>query len=386
LSISYHAVAKEFNASKALDLPIDDKQYAKWLGDEETPTALIQATDPAIRDQARKIIGDETNSYKAACKLRAWVYANMKGGLAFSPISAVQILKSLTGDCKHYATLYVALARSVGIPSRTVVGLMLIDSTFYTHEWAEIFVGEWVPIDATLDQNFVDAAHVPADMLDALRIIDAAARGEITECAYLSNLKGDPAVPENCRKITCSHGVTFFIPQEYDPDIAQCSVHVAVPPEWTKMIWSDGRVFFYPTRVPYPVTSGTPQIPASNTKTTIININTYIGFDKLASGTPQTPTDNINTTVINLNTYVAVYSQGTTVSAGEDGNSVTITQPGKQPETLTIPQWHNWSKNILPGGAVEVMIAPTPTAVKDAIASLGQPAAAPSPSTNTSSP
>ena len=59
------------------------------------------------------------------------------------------------GDCKAYAVLTVALARSVGIPARLVLGLALIHvGTQYGafgHAWAELQVdGSWVAADAAL--------------------------------------------------------------------------------------------------------------------------------------------------------------------------------------------------------------------------------------------
>jgi hypothetical protein len=170
-------------------------------------------------------------------------------GHAPTPVSAVEVLRSMTGDCKNMATLYVAFARSIGIPSRTVGGMILVDSVFYGHMWAESYVGKWVPIDPTLHQDFVDAAHIPTQTVDDLRILDSGAQGEITECAYLSSLTGDPPIPDNCTRTICPHGIAFDIPHSLSMSITQCSVHASIPPEWTKMIWSDGRVFLYPTRV-----------------------------------------------------------------------------------------------------------------------------------------
>jgi hypothetical protein len=76
------------------------------------------------------------------------------------PRSAVDILNKPSGVCRDYAILYTALARAAGIPTRLVAGLVYMNGSFYYHAWAESFVGEWVPFDATLSTDFVDATHI----------------------------------------------------------------------------------------------------------------------------------------------------------------------------------------------------------------------------------
>ncbi len=64
------------------------------------------------------------------------------------------------GVCRDYAILFAALARNRGIPAKVVAGLTCVDGSFYYHAWVECFVGEWVPFDATLPTDFVDATHI----------------------------------------------------------------------------------------------------------------------------------------------------------------------------------------------------------------------------------
>ncbi len=60
------------------------------------------------------------------------------------------------GNCKQFAVLTVALARSVGIPARVVFGLALIAQRnakygAFGHAWAELQVeGQWMVADAAL--------------------------------------------------------------------------------------------------------------------------------------------------------------------------------------------------------------------------------------------
>ena len=73
--------------------------------------------------------------------------------------------------------LYVALARSVGLPARTAAGLVYLRGRFYYHAWPEVWLGRWVAVDPTLGQFPADAAHLRfvtgelARQLDLVRLI-----------------------------------------------------------------------------------------------------------------------------------------------------------------------------------------------------------------------
>jgi len=74
--------------------------------------------------------------------------------------TAAQIMKDPRGVCRDYATLYAALARAAGIPTRVCVGMLYSSGGFWGHAWDESWTGEWTPVDATMDGHFVDATHV----------------------------------------------------------------------------------------------------------------------------------------------------------------------------------------------------------------------------------
>ena len=64
------------------------------------------------------------------------------------------------GDCNEHTQLFVALARSVGIPARAAAGLAYIDGKFYYHAWPEVLLRDWVAVDPTFGQYPADAAHL----------------------------------------------------------------------------------------------------------------------------------------------------------------------------------------------------------------------------------
>jgi transglutaminase/protease-like cytokinesis protein 3 len=65
----------------------------------------------------------------------------------------------------EFADLFTTLARSLGIPARTVFGLAYDDGNepaFAFHAWNEVSVdGVWQSVDPTWNQLRVDATHIP---------------------------------------------------------------------------------------------------------------------------------------------------------------------------------------------------------------------------------
>ena len=64
------------------------------------------------------------------------------------------------GDCNEHATLLTALLRAAGIPARLSVGLVYSRNKFFYHAWTEAFLGEWISMDATLNQMPTDVSHI----------------------------------------------------------------------------------------------------------------------------------------------------------------------------------------------------------------------------------
>jgi transglutaminase-like putative cysteine protease len=80
--------------------------------------------------------------------------------------SAREVLRTRVGDCNEHTTLFVAMARALGIPSRISVGLVSVHGAFYYHAWPEVYLadgrsrGMWLPVDPTLNEFPADATHV----------------------------------------------------------------------------------------------------------------------------------------------------------------------------------------------------------------------------------
>ena len=147
--------------SNAPSLPISLEELGNELAQFLGPSVYIQADHPAMRAKAVEILDGETNSWKAAAKLCQWVHKhvsdkNLQTGFG----SSLQTLESLEGDCTEHTVLFIALARSAGIPARICAGIVFQNDAFYYHFWPEVYVGEWIAMEPTLGQLQADANHI----------------------------------------------------------------------------------------------------------------------------------------------------------------------------------------------------------------------------------
>jgi hypothetical protein len=159
-------------------------QAEKAMHTKATPR--IQADNEAIRKLAQKIVGAEKDPLKKATLLSKWVHNNLRYDFRHAWASdALAILDNRSGVCADFALLYVALARSMGLPAREVSGLVYINpreprlawkrywwgSLPYVevvskpqlgwHAWVEVHDGsQWVSLDPTMDLVRVGATHI----------------------------------------------------------------------------------------------------------------------------------------------------------------------------------------------------------------------------------
>jgi hypothetical protein len=143
-------------AEKAIEIPYTGDTLKKYL----EPSPWIDCEDSAIRSKALEIIGDETNSWRAAQKISRWVYKNISKTYSPSIPVASSVLLNRRGDCNEHTTLFIALARAAGIPAEMCTGLVYLNDSFYYHAWPKVFIGStWAHIDPTFGQTVADATH-----------------------------------------------------------------------------------------------------------------------------------------------------------------------------------------------------------------------------------
>ena len=128
------------------------------------PEPLIQSDDERIIRRARQITARRTqwqqDPKEVARQLTTSVYTMLEKSITFSVPSAVQVLETLKGDCNEHTVLFVAMARALGLPARTAVGLVYVNGAFFYHAWPEVWLDEWVAVDPTFGQFPADASHI----------------------------------------------------------------------------------------------------------------------------------------------------------------------------------------------------------------------------------
>lgn len=132
-----------------------------WAPEDTSETFDIQKNDRRILSTAKKITSNATDDSARLSKINEYLFKNIKKGYVSSIPSAVDVLQKMHGDCNEHTVLFVALARSLGIPARTNVGLLYMESDFYYHAWPQAYAdGKWMTFDPTLGQSPADATHI----------------------------------------------------------------------------------------------------------------------------------------------------------------------------------------------------------------------------------
>ena len=130
------------------------------------PEPLIESDAPEIRAEAERAVGAATGGRARAEKLVRHVNGLLEKKPTVSIPSAREVLRTKVGDCNEHTALFVAMARSIGIPSRIAVGLAFVRGAFYYHAWPEVYIDEgggrglWLPVDPTFNQFPADATHL----------------------------------------------------------------------------------------------------------------------------------------------------------------------------------------------------------------------------------
>ncbi len=121
---------------------------------------LIQSGDARILALAKRIADGSTDPRVVAERLNRWVYDSLRKRITIGVPNALQVLRTMSGDCNEHTQLYIALARALGLPARSAAGLALVRGKFYYHAWPEVYLGNWVAVDPTFGQFPADAAHL----------------------------------------------------------------------------------------------------------------------------------------------------------------------------------------------------------------------------------
>jgi len=171
-----------------LHLPASaDGPAREYLAD----TPVIQANDPRIQARARLVINGTRNASRATSRLVRWLRENLDKRPGASIPNALSVLEAKAGDSYEHTTLFIALARAVGLPAKPAAGLIYVNGSFYYHAWAEVHLGSgWVAVDPTFGQFPADASHIrftnnlPAGDIEMVRLIGNPLLGVVSEEEY----------------------------------------------------------------------------------------------------------------------------------------------------------------------------------------------------------
>lgn len=138
---------------------------------------VIDYSEPAVaalieRFRAEEEIGDAAELIDTTTRFTDSTIAEKTSRHGF--LIASQVAASEAGDCTEHAVLLAALARSLGLPARVVLGVLLVDDGdsvgAFGHAWTEIHDGSrWNIADATRPEALLDSGwfrHVPLAAFD----------------------------------------------------------------------------------------------------------------------------------------------------------------------------------------------------------------------------
>lgn len=158
-NVDFYAEKTDISALALPELPVTDAALQEHLKSD----AYVQCDAPQIIDKAKEIVGNEKNPLKVAEKICNWVSKNMRSVFSARLSNTLEALESMEGDCTEHTVLFVGLARAAGLPAKMSAGLIYVDNEqpgFYFHQWASVWLGEWVDVDPAFNQIPVDVTHI----------------------------------------------------------------------------------------------------------------------------------------------------------------------------------------------------------------------------------
>ena len=160
--------------------------YPQWVTDRYLQTGET-VTDRTIQ-LAQEIVGDETNPYVQATLIEDWLRRNITYDLSVDAPPRGQDLVDYVlfdhtyGYCEHYAASMTVMLRSLGVPSRIVVGYApgqwddessgFVYRQNNAHAWVEAYFPgySWIPFEPTANQPLgefdIETTGVGIDLSD----------------------------------------------------------------------------------------------------------------------------------------------------------------------------------------------------------------------------
>ena len=135
-----------------ITLPAPKDEFESTLAHDD----FITPDDERIAALAREIVGEETSALAAAKAICRRVSEHIEPAMIAETLSGAQALERRSGKCTEYSTLFASLARAAGLPTRVALGQRRFAGAngeyWGGHMWNEVFVGEWIPVDASANE------------------------------------------------------------------------------------------------------------------------------------------------------------------------------------------------------------------------------------------
>jgi len=222
---------------------------------------------PEIAAKAAEIVGEETNPYLQAGLLFDWVVDELTYDYpSIDDRGADKSFSRMSGDCGEYSHVFIAMARSLGIPARDVTCNWPQGGG---HAWAEIYLQPhgWIPVDTSVAQlvesglkgqltddkvaDFVESRGIPGRERDWLfgnlypnrvvvfigeNVTFTSLDGEEVTFAFLQpgGTAGHPPAIElkGLSPATVSTGFFLFGDDAKSPEIAKAKANLALGPAY----------------------------------------------------------------------------------------------------------------------------------------------------------
>ncbi len=140
------------------DFPKDEPSFNQNEFERFLSATSLSPTVGKVKETAENITKGKKTILTKARAIYDWIVDNMYRDPEIKGCGTGEVeklLESLGGKCGDIHSVYIALARSVGVPSREIFGIRIPngkegDMTKAQHCWAEFYLPGygWVPIDA----------------------------------------------------------------------------------------------------------------------------------------------------------------------------------------------------------------------------------------------
>jgi len=126
------------------------------------PSFTVNSTAGKIIKLAHEITANSAEPSDQVQQIIDWLNENIEKEIIDS-FNSLDVLDQRKAECQGHSMLYAALARSVGIPTRLLNGVVYSEdhNAFLYHTWVESYIdNRWQALDPTFGQRYADATHI----------------------------------------------------------------------------------------------------------------------------------------------------------------------------------------------------------------------------------